>query len=277
MNTRESNKDKGIASIVTGIYIAVIIALFWFVSFSKPEPPEEEGGLLVDFGYTDVGYGEEEPQVNPEATPIAPEQQPITESTPEKSTENMVTSDVEESVSVTKTDDTKNKVTENEEKIVQNPVTEPVLPKVEERKPNQRAIFTGFAKKSNSGSEGNTKGTGNMGVLDGGDSDIYKGKSTGLGNAGDGSGLIGTGLTGRKLNGIPDIADNSNKTGKIIIKVKVDKSGRVISAEFTAQGSTISDNDLVDKCEAAARKAVFSSAVEKEVDYGTLVFRFTIK
>lgn len=276
MNTRESNKDKGIASIVTGIYIAVIIALFWFVSFSKPEPPEEEGGLLVDFGYTDVGYGEEEPQVNPEATPIAPEQQPITESTPEKSTENMVTSDVEESVSVTKTDDTKNKVTENEEKIVQNPVTEPVLPKVEERKPNQRAIFTGFAKKSNSGSEGNTKGTGNMGVLDGGESVFIRERARDWAMR-DGSGLIGTGLTGRKLNGIPDIADNSRRRGKIIIKVKVDKSGRVILAEFTAKDRLFRTMIWWTNAKAAARKAIFSSAVEKEVDYGTLVFRFTIK
>ena len=116
-----------------------------------------------------------------------------------------------------------------------------------------------------------------MGVQDGGEADIYAGRSTGLGTAGDGHSMIGRGLIGRKLTAIPELKDNSNKTGKIIIKVKVDKNGNVISADYTAEGSTISDNDLVQKCESTARKAQFSSSEEKDIDFGTLVFKFTIK
>jgi outer membrane biosynthesis protein TonB len=271
---KDNPNDQRTAAVITAVYVALILSLFFLITFTKPEPPEEDGGLLVDFGYTEEGYGEQEPAMTNE-TPVDPT--PTTENTPTQSSENLATSDVEEAVSVNKTDDSKTKVTENTEKVVQKPKEEPVLPKIEERKPNQRAIFSGFARKTGSGSEGNTKGTGNMGVPDGGESDIYQGRSTGLGNAGDGGGMIGTGLSGRKMKNIPTIEDNSNKTGKIIIKVKVDNNGNVISADFTASGSTISDNELVDKCEAAARKAHFTPNEERDVDYGTLVFTFKIK
>lgn len=277
MSKSNINKnEKLIAGLVTSVYGIAIIAIMLLIQFSKPAEPEEEGGLLVDFGYTDEGYGAEEPQVNPEFTQPINENPVSATAPPDQSAENLVTQDNEESASINKTTDPKAAVTENEEKIVQKP-SEPILPKIEERKPNQKAIFTGFSKKSNSTSEGNGTGTGNKGVLDGGESDIYSGRSTGLGTAGDGNSMIGKGLLGRKLTGIPDINDNSNKTGKIIIKVKVDNNGNVISADYTAEGSTLSDNELVEKCEAAARKARFSSSAERDVDYGTLVFKFSIK
>lgn len=277
MSKSNINKnEKLIAGLVTSVYGIAIIAVMLLIQFSKPAEPEEEGGLLVDFGYTDQGYGAEEPQLNPEFTqPI--DETPVNASTiPDQSTENLITQDHEESASINKTTDPKAAITENEEKIVQKPI-EPILPKIEERKPNQKAIFTGFSKKSSATSEGNGTGIGNKGVLDGSESDIYSGRSTGLGTAGDGNSMIGKGLLGRKLTGIPDINDNSNKTGRIIIKVKVDNNGNVISADYTAEGSTISDNDLVSKCESAARRAKFSSAAERDVDYGTLVFKFSIK
>ena len=277
MNKTIENKDQNkIAALITILYGVGIIALLLLIKFSKPIAPAEEGGLLVDFGYTEVGYGTDEPTHNPEfekpttTTPIT------SNATPEKSTENLITQDYDETVSINKTTDPKKTITENEEKVIQQPI-QPELPKVEERKPNQRAIFSGFSKKSSSTSEGSDHGTGNKGVMDGSESDIYAGRNTGLGTAGDGNSMIGKGLLGRKLTGIPEINDLSNKTGKVIIKVKVDKNGNVLSADFTAEGSTISDNELVQKCESAARKAHFSTSEERDVDFGTLVFKFSIK
>jgi hypothetical protein len=98
-----------------------------------------------------------------------------------------------------------------------------------------------------------------------------------LGNNGPGKGLIGSGLKGRKLDNIPKIVDNSNKEGKIIIKVQVDVQGKVINSTFQAQGSTLTDSDLINKCIQTAKKAKFTANEERETDYGTLVFNFSVR
>jgi hypothetical protein len=79
------------------------------------------------------------------------------------------------------------------------------------------------------------------------------------------------------LDNIPKISDNSNKEGVIIITVKVDNLGKVLNAEYKAQGSTITDLDLIDKCEKAALRAKFTPSENLDVDRGTLVFNFIVR
>lgn len=82
-----------------------------------------------------------------------------------------------------------------------------------------------------SGNQGNPTGDPN--------SDILKGVSAGAGNS------VGGGLRGRGLLNTPKINDDFNMPGKIVIKVCVDASGKVISADFTHVGSTTSNSQLV--------------------------------
>ncbi|MGF1925974.1 MAG: energy transducer TonB, partial [Bacteroidia bacterium] len=50
---------------------------------------------------------------------------------------------------------------------------------------------------------------------------------------------------------VKQINDNGQKTGKIAVKVRINKSGRVISATAGARGTTFSDQSLFRLCENA--------------------------
>jgi TonB family protein len=88
--------------------------------------------------------------------------------------------------------------------------------------------------------------------------------------------MVGGGLGNRGVKYEPTISDNSQKTGKVVVNVCVDKSGKVISAEYTQKGSTTTDSDLRALAERSARKFVFSeSTIEKQC--GTITIDFKVR
>lgn len=273
--------------VFTLLYFGSILLLIFFLRLNSPVEIEEGQGLLVDFGYTDVGLGDEEPDAkNPmnQITMPQPGNPPFTQTIKEKvliqdneATEkvDVVTESVNQRVVVV---ENVLKSTVKSEKRTTTPNNNPTKTTTEKNKVDEKAIFTGFkGNGTGTGSQGNTAGDGNMGDPSGSKSDNYLGKSTGLGSEGEGRGRIGSGLVGRKMNSIPTIVDNSNKTGKIIISVKVGADGSVINSSYVAKGSTITDSDLISKCEKTAKKAKFTASEDKDTDFGTLVFTFEIR
>lgn len=275
-------------SLAAFLYFASILILLIFWRMTAPIPLEEGQGLLVDFGYTEVGLGEDEPDQNNPMNKItipSPGNPPLTQDIKEK----VIVQDYEETEkldAVTESSKQKVVVVENilkSTKLPEKSIAQPPSKNLKEvpddkNKVDDNAIFKGFkGTGSGSGSQGNTTGEGNMGDPSGSKSDNYLGKSTGLGSEGEGRGRIGSGLVGRKLSSIPPIVDKSNKTGKIIIKVNVGSDGTVIKSDIVAQGSTITDSDLVNKCIQAAKKAKFTPSDDKDSDWGTLVFMFEIR
>ena len=101
------------------------------------------------------------------------------------------------------------------------------------------------------------------------DSQILEGLSGGLGE-------IGGGLSGRGIIFEPKIEENSQKTGKVVVKVCVDQSGSVTSAKFTQRGSTTTDSELVDVAEEAAAKYRFTEGDLAE-QCGTITITFKLK
>lgn len=271
------------------IYVSLLVALFMFWKFSNPLDFEEGEGLLVDFGYTEVGLGEAEPDKDNPMNHIAipsPGNPPLVQEIKEK----VIVQDYEETEKLEAITETKAQKVVVVENILKSPNKKPekadVLPSKstlnappsEKNKVNENALFSGFkGTGSSSGSQGDKAGEGNMGDPSGSKSDNYLGKSTGLGSEGEGRGRIGSGLIGRSLKSIPPIVDKSNKTGKIIISVNVDATGNVKKSEFVAMGSSITDSDLVNKCIQAAKKAKFSPSDDKDSDWGKLVFTFEIR
>ncbi|NNC94016.1 MAG: energy transducer TonB [Chitinophagales bacterium] len=101
----------------------------------------------------------------------------------------------------------------------------------------------------------------------------YQGQSSGSGNAG-----IGFSLSGRDMVGIPSIKDDSQKEGKVTLKIKVDRNGKVINAEYTIAGSTTSDPYLKELSVDAALNAKFNPDENApEVQQGTMTFVFKMK
>jgi len=108
---------------------------------------------------------------------------------------------------------------------------------------------------------------GDKGVQNGDpNSSILEGMSTG-------SGRVGEGLDSRGVVYAPDIKDNSQKTGKIAVKVCVNKSGKVVNARYTQKGSTTTDQYLVNLAEKNAAKYTFTpSTIEEQCGVITINF-----
>src|SRR5471030_621677 len=78
MDYREENNYPK-AFLATGIILAVMLALCYFIIFKNPPPPDEgAGGILVNYGTTDAGMGNditsmEQPSVAEKANHTPPD------------------------------------------------------------------------------------------------------------------------------------------------------------------------------------------------------------
>jgi len=125
-------------------------------------------------------------------------------------------------------------------------------------------LFSGGGSAGDNNSDqakGDAKGDPNAKVLDG---------------ISTGSGRVGGGIGGRGILYEPNIKDNSQKTGKVVVKVCVDSSGKVISSKFTQKGSTTTDAHLVKIAKESAVKYKFSAS-EIEEQCGTITVDFKLK
>lgn len=125
-----------------------------------------------------------------------------------------------------------------------------------------------FGSGGNKGDSGNTSGKGNQGSATG-DSNV--GSSTGQGG-------LGTGTTARVGNRTvvylarPAYADSQSE-GTVIVAIRVDAAGKVISASVTR--STTSSSALKSAAVAAAKQSKFSEG--NAVESGTITYRFKLK
>lgn len=91
-----------------------------------------------------------------------------------------------------------------------------------------------------------------------------------------GSGRIGGGLTDRGVLYEPEINDNSQYTGIVVVKVCVNNKGKVIEAKFTQMGSTTTNKVLVDLAIEAARKYKFTPS-DIDEQCGNITIEFKVK
>ncbi|NNC96187.1 MAG: TonB family protein [Chitinophagales bacterium] len=276
---KTEEQDKRKAYVISLIYGFITVLLLILLGFRAPFPPFEEEGIFVNFGNVVAAAGNSEPK---EIKPVESTPPPPVEEVESETSEEVVTQEVEETVSIPKPEVKAEKPTpkpkpketkpKEEPKPTESKPVETTKPK-EEPKPevNEEALFGGSG--SSNTSEGNDKGSGNMGQPDGTDGPNYQGQNSGSGNAG-----IGFSLTGRDMVGIPSIKDDSQKEGKVTLKIKVDRNGKVVSAEYTIAGSTTSDPYLKKLAIDAALKAKFNpDGNAPEIQQGTMTFVFKLK
>ena len=100
---------------------------------------------------------------------------------------------------------------------------------------------------------------------------------TGPGLNPDGLDQLDQGLQGRGLVGdLPKPSYPGSKSGKVIVRVTVDASGRVTSAAYEPKGSTTAAAELVEAAKAAARKARFTES-RAAVQGGTITYVFRME
>jgi protein TonB len=253
----KKSKRKGIIGTILLHALLMVAFLFMGLKYQDPPPPEE--GISINFGFREQGLGEVEPESTEELTEIVEEE--IIEQQIE-STEEIVTQSLVETPVVEKT--------EKKKTIIKK--EEPKEEVIEEKKPevNKKALYPG-SKKTKTTSEGNKKGNGNQGSIDGDpNSEVYEG---------GGIGKNGTAyqLGGRKVEFKAKPIYNLQVEGKVVVIITVDRLGNVINAIPGAKGSTTLNKQLLQRAKTAALKTKFDPKQTAPTNQqGNIVYLFSL-
>lgn len=266
MYTLENDKkNRAYGLIATFLYVAIWVVLIYFISFRVNIPEEQGEGILINFGNTETGFGDEDLANTDEMADVS---QP-SQNSAEANADEHITQDIEDAPAVP----SQTTPTTTPRPNQTNPRTDPVeQPPVEQpREVNQRALFPGRSN-SNATSEGTAGGTGNQGNLAGDPAGSHAG--TGTGNSGN-----SYNLSGRSLVGALPVPDYSvREEGRVIIEIRVDQQGAVVSTSFRSVGSTTTNSVLVAAAERAAKRAKFN--VDETAPFpqvGTIVYNFKMR
>ena len=260
----KKNKQAG-AFISGGIHIALIVLFIFLVAWRAPNPPLPEFGIELNFGASDEGTGDVQPETAPadaeteeDALPDTPKEvieESVEEIIPEETevTENPI--DPVEAVTTDVTEEIMPVTEQETEAPVKDPEVKPeeVKPKVEEKKKEEpkpippkvlypgkkdgAAGTTGETTDPSTANQGDkTNKTGDQGDKDGSvDARALYGKSGG----GGGSSLE---MTGWMWDASPDPKENTSESGKIVFEVIIDDRGEITSAKpisYTVSASLV--------------------------------------
>ncbi len=259
------NWDKR-AFILTSVIFVLLIISSLFFGFITPLPLPGEEGIEINFGEDETGLGAEEPRVNEEVVK-APEPSEPEVSKPQDVEEAQLTQDYEEAPAVAAKEEKVKQKEEVKEKVKEEPKEEP-KPQV-----NSNALYRGRKENSEStSSQGDAGGSGNQGSTSG----SVDATSQSLGGGG-GNG-ISFSLAGRSPVALPVPTFNTQKEGRVVVRVRVDRKGKVVFAEPGVKGSTTLDKDLL----AAAKRAALASSFNNKSDApamqeGTITYVFRLR
>ena len=253
--------------------------------------PPEENGISVNFGTTQFGSGRIQPKEKIQSEPVdTPPVEPTKQEVAE-AIENPV--EEVEAVKINQAKEAKRKAdeaaadakrkaeaAENKKKAEaariaqQKKEAEERARKEQEAKKKALDEMMGGLNKSDgtaTGSEGDDDRAGDKGQPDG---NPYA--TSYYGGPGSGSGTGGYGLNGRSLVNKGKVAQECNQSGRVVVRITVDRNGKVISAEPGVKGTTNNDPCLLEP----ARKTAFmhrwnldSNAPSKQTGFVVVNFK----
>ncbi|MES2377321.1 MAG: energy transducer TonB [Bacteroidota bacterium] len=264
----ENNYPRAFAA--TGVIMVLIAALcyFWIISM----PPKQEdgtGGILVNYGTTDEGSGTdymntEQPSMAEKANHSKPDKV-----TPAPPTEEKTKVEASDKNVVTQNTEDAPEVAANTKKPSTTVATEPTKA-VTKPTINQNALYKGKTNTGTGEGDGTTGTPGNQGKPTGSTlTNNYNG--TGSGNGGN---LM---MAQRSFTSRPIIEDNGKHPGKVVVDIRVDKNGNVVYARGGGRGTTVVDQNLIQRCEEAV-KSSHLNPLENAPDpqIGQVVFVFKV-
>lgn len=249
-------RNKIISGVSTALILGLVVLACALMGMKFPDPPIPEEGVEVNLGNSDFGLGDAENPSESEA--------PASVTPPAPSQGEHVSTQTAPSAAI----NVSPKPTPKPNEVKEQP-KETTKSQSEQPKTNPNALFPGKKNTTDGGSQGVTQGSGDQGKA-GGDknSNRYDGQP--------GNGGAGYSLTGRKASSLPLPNYNSQKEGKVIVKIYVNQQGVVTNATGPEKGSTIYEGALVQKAISAAKQARFNAdpnAAETQVGTITYVFR----
>ncbi|MBT8230053.1 MAG: hypothetical protein KJO50_07315 [Bacteroidia bacterium] len=154
------------------------------------------------------------------------------------------------------------------EEIRKGPTAEEIArQKAEQEAQKKEAAKSKFGSLFNKNSDTNSTSQGDP---------LGKPDATALEGLTDAYGKTGEGLDDRGIEYQPKITDNTQKTGRVVVRICVDRSGKVVSSKFTQKGSTTTDAHLIDLAERSASKYRFSKS-EIDEQCGNIIIDFKLR
>lgn len=271
MERKKKGKYIGMAGalLVHVFFIAFLI----LVSFTRPQP-EEEDGIPVMLGAVPDAAGNADPSlVDVDVMPeeVTPQPQETTE-------QDIITQEEEETVAL------KPKTKTEEKKEVKKPdkteaeKAEEARKLAEEKAERERReaeeaarkrVAGAFGKGAQMGNKGKTNGTGIQGSPTG---NMPDGATSGTGGYGTFD------LGGRSLGngGLPRPVYNVQDEGKVVVTITVNPAGQVIATSINRQTNTVNPA-LRKAAEDAAKKARFNAVDGLNNQMGTITYYFELK
>ncbi|WP_405413081.1 energy transducer TonB [Maribacter sp. Asnod1-A12] len=279
-------KHKKKSLTLTTLLLSALLLILFYIGLNYMDPPEENG-ISVNFGTMDFGSGKVQPkekiQSEPlDTPPVEPTIQEVAETVEEPMeeveeaaaekeapAEKLLTQDNEEAIKINQAKEAKRKAdeaaadakrkaeaAENKRKAEaakiakQKKDAEDKARQEQEAKKKALDAMMGGLNKSDgtaSGSEGDDNKAGDKGQPDG---DPYA--TSYYGSPGSGSGTGGYGLNGRSLVNKGKVQQECNESGRVVVKIIVDRNGKVISAEPGVRGTTNNNPCLLDPAKKTA-------------------------
>ncbi len=247
---------------ITALFTVIIVLLLFIVGQTYLDPPEEYG-VAVNFGTTDFGSGQVQPKEPIKSTPqevkevpnepveeVTPQEEAkVEESTPaETKAEEVLTQENAEEIAMKKQKEKEAAAQKAKEEAERKEKAEAERKEQAKKEAAEKERKAKEAKKkaldemmgglntsdgSASGSEGDDDSPGDKGQIDG---NLYA--NSYYGQPGSGDGGLGYGLKGRgKATYIPQKQD-CNEEGMVIVKIIVNRDGKVIEAIPGVKGTT---------------------------------------
>jgi len=283
------NKNKFKAVLGAILFHIGMLVLLLLLALRTPLPLPGEEGVLVNLGFDETGMGIDQ-QEQPAPSEVLPQPKIMKQEVKE---DEYLVQDVEEAPALKE-----KKVEEKKkepEKVIKKPEPEPVKEVIQpdpvpepDPQPNPKAMYKG---KSNSTTQGGQEGqTGQPG--DQGSPNGARGIPNYTGNGGEGSGMgtgSGTGngqgdgagdgisysLGGRGSMMLHKPSYDSKEQGKVVVTIKVDKQGNVVSAVAGAKGTNVSDQTLWQLAKDAALRSKFMADLNApETQVGSITYNF---
>lgn len=275
----EENKRKSFLVSLVVHLLLLLIMILPFLKVSGTFPPEE-GGILVVFGDTDAG-GDTAPiqsentitESSQESTKSEESAPPSREKTNADSKVKTDVSDIAAGSNSNKTKEADKAKADAQKKAEADAKAKQAEKEKAEKEAKQKAEYE-QSKKQYSDLFGGSKGDGSSPGNQGDPKGDPDGKA--LEGITKGTGKIGGGLSGRGVLFEPPFRDNSQKTGRVVLNICVDNTGKVTTATFTQKGSTTSDSYLIDLARSNALKYKFSKG-EADNQCGTLTIDFKVQ
>lgn len=262
------DKKRGLFGTI-GVHLLILV-LFAIYGLKYPDPLPEVG-IPVNFGTSDVGSGEVQPDTPGDPPPTESSSEPV-----EATEQDVLTQDLTETI---ETPPTEEQPDPKPDPVKEKPKETPKETKdpVEEEKPREldsdvkNMLDNAFKNPGQSQGDDKNK-SGDKGQPDGDDGNNYKG------NPGGGGGGTGNYRLGNR-NALAKVKPEykCEEYGTVVMLVKVNRSGTTIDAQLQLKGTSNTAPCLVNRAKEAALKTKWEGDPSAPaVQVGTITYHFEL-